>query len=192
LLKELAMKLSRFVGAMALLVAAGCGGAAPAAAQMTPWDVPAMVEFQRAVDGYAFLHRQVERRLNLAHRRDPGKPQEMAEMAAAMREARPAAEGSILAPAVGTAIREALAAAARAPGCDPGELRSGPWQPLRIHDSAAATKALPACIAAALPHLPEELEFRSAGSVLVLVDRHLGVVVDVLPAALVNSEGPRR
>lgn len=181
------MNLLRFA-AMVLLVAAGCGGPPPVAAQTTVWDVHAMVEFQRGVDGYAFLHRQVERRLNLAHRKDPGKPLETAEMAAAMREARPAAEGSILVPAAAAAIREALAAAARAPGCDPGELRSGPWQLLRVHDSATATRALPACIAAALPHLPEELEFKSAGSVLVLVDRHLNVVVDVMPAALVHTD----
>jgi len=36
-------------------------------------DTRAVVEFQRAADSYAFLHRQVENRLDLAHRR-AGRP----------------------------------------------------------------------------------------------------------------------
>ena len=43
-------------------------------------------------------------------------------------------------------------------------------------------------MAAALPHLPEELEYRSAGTVLLLVDVHANLVVDLLPALLAGSD----
>jgi hypothetical protein len=41
---------------------------------------------------------------------------------------------------------------------------------------------------AALPQLPDELEYRSAGNVLLVVDPHANLVVDVLPALLAGSD----
>jgi hypothetical protein len=43
-------------------------------------------------------------------------------------------------------------------------------------------------VAAALPALPDELEYRSAGTVLLLADAHANLVVDVLPALLAGSD----
>lgn len=155
----------------------------PADAQLRFGDVNAIVQLQRAADSYAFLHRQVERRLGMAHTTpDAGA------MAAAMREARAgAAPGEFLSPAAAATLRDALARAARAPGCDAGD-RRGSGGSVQVNGPATATRRLPDCLADALPHLPEELEFRSAGSTLVLVDGHANLVVDVLPAALTNTD----
>jgi len=163
-----------------------------ASAQDTFADVRAVVEFQRATDAYAFLHRQVERRLGQEHRKAgrPLDPIESAELAAAIINARPAAApGSLFTPAAAAAFRQIAAKASRAPRCDPGELRTGVWQlSHEVNSTATGTSPLAACMAAALPALPEELEYRSAGTVLVVVDTHANLVVDILPALLAGSD----
>ena len=92
-------------------------------------------------------------------------------------------------PAAAAALREIAARAVRTPSCNPGELRSGVWvTAYKTNSSATGTKSISECIAAALPSLPEELEYRSAGTVLVLVDTHANLVVDVLPALLIGGQ----
>ncbi len=155
-------------------------------------DTRAVVEFQRAADSYAFLHRQVERRLGLAHRR-AGKPVdaiESSELATAIiAERSHASEGTLFTPGVVMMFRQVAGRASRVPDCDPGELRSGVWEMFhQINSPATATRPINRCIATALPALPDELEYRSAGTVLLLVDVHANLVVDVLPALLAGSE----
>ena len=58
----------------------------------------------------------------------------------------------------------------------------------QINSPATGTRPVNACIATALPALPDELAYRSAGTVLLLVDVHADLVVDVLPALLAGSE----
>lgn len=161
------------------------------AAQDTFADVRAVVEFQRAADAYAFLHRQVERRLGQVHR-GAGRPAdaiEAGELATAMVAERPAApEGALFTLPVATAFRQFAVKAARAPGCDPGELRSGIWVAHQVNLPADGTAPLNPCIANALPALPDELEYRSAGTVLVLVDSHANLIVDILPALLAGRD----
>jgi hypothetical protein len=158
----------------------------PADGQLRFGDVNAIVQLQRAADTYAFLHRQVERRIGRPHSAAP----DSGAMAAAMREARSgAAPGEFFSPAAAAALRDILAAAGRAPGCDAGDLR-GSGGSVQVNGPATATRRLPGCLADALPHLPAELEFRSAGSTLVLVDGHANLIVDVLPAVLTGSDTP--
>jgi hypothetical protein len=161
------------------------------AAQETLADVRAVVEFQRAADTYAFLHRQVERRLGQAHRR-AGQPADAiagAELATAIVSERSSAqEGALFTPPAAAAFRRSAAKAARAPGCNPGELGSGAWAVRQVNSSAAGTTAVNPCIANALPALPDELEYRSAGTVLVLVDSHADLIVDILPALLAGRD----
>lgn len=162
-----------------------------AAAQKTFADVRAVVEFQRTADAYAFLHRQVERRLGQVHR-GTGRPAdaiEAGELAAALVAERPGApEGALFTPPVATTFRQLAGKAARAPDCDPGELRSGVWALHQVNSSATGTTPLNPCIANALPALPDELEYRSAGTVLVLVDSHANLIVDILPALLAGHD----
>ena len=179
----------------ASLMAAGLVAGAAAldheVAQGTFADTRAVVEFQRAADSYAFLHRQVERRLGLAHRRagQPSDVIESSELAAAIvAERSKASEGMLFTPAVVAVFRDSAGRAFRA-GCDAGELRSGVWEMFHhVNSPAAGTDAVSPCIAAVLPALPDELEYRSAGTVLLLVDTHANLVVDVLPALLAGSE----
>lgn len=162
------------------------------AAQDTFADTRAVVEFQRAADSYAFLHRRVESRIGLTHRRagDAGDVVTTAELRTAiLAERSRAIDSPLFTPAVVTAFRNMAAKAVRTPGCDPGGLRSGVWEMYhQINSPAAGTKPVNACIAATLPALPDELEYRSAGTVLLLVDGHADLVVDVLPALLAGSE----
>jgi hypothetical protein len=154
-------------------------------------DTRAVVEFQRAADAYAFLHRQAERRLGMAHRRagEAGDSVAAGALSTAIMAERAALESPLFTPEVVTAFRNIAARAVRAPGCDPGELRSGVWEMFhQINSPATGTRSVSACIAAALPALPDELEYRSAGTVLLLGDVHANLVVDVLPALLAGSE----
>jgi len=149
-------------------------------------DPRALVGFQRAADAYAFLHRQVERKLGLAHRR-AGEPEAVgtAELSAALRAERGgAAEGSLFTPAAAAAFRDALTRVTRLPGCDAGDLRAGGASPVQVNGPASSTRRLNACIADVLPRLPDELEYRSAGAALVIVDVHADLVVDVLRSPL--------
>ena len=57
-----------------------------------------------------------------------------------------------------------------------------------VNSPATGTDLVSPCVTAALPALPDELEYRSAGTVLLLVDTHANLVVDVLPALLAGSE----
>lgn len=170
--------------AAALLLPAG------ALAQAAFPDVAAITAFQRAADAYAFMHRQAERRIGQAHRRAG---EESAASAAELRRAiideRSRANlGPLFTPRVAEAYRR-IATNAVHGGCDPGELKTGVWETTYdVNTPAGGTRPLTACMAAALPHLPEELEYRSAGTVLLLVDVHANLVVDLLPALLAGSD----
>lgn len=164
-------------------------GAAAAVAQEFP-DVHATVEFQRAADRYAFMHRQVERRLGLAHLKAgvPVSEIESEELAAAIRAERTrTSPGELFTPEMACVIGSRLVAASRR-GCDIGELQSTMWGVLRINGPATTTNQLPECVAAVLPHLPPELEYRSTQGVLVIVDGHANLVVDVLPGPLTTTD----
>jgi len=177
---------------MATALVAGAAAIDREVAQDTFADTRAVIEFQRAADAYAFLHRQVERRIGQAHRR-AGQVSDIIAAGelrtAIMAERSTALESPLFTPEVVTAFRNMAAKAVRSPGCDPGELRSGVWEMFhQINSLATGTRPVNACITDGLPALPDELEYRSAGTVLLLVDVHANLVVDVLPALLAGSE----
>lgn len=146
----------------------------------------AIVDFQRAADSYAFLHRQVERRLGVPHQRST---LEASELAAAIIADR--ARGSLpplFTPAVVVAFRQLAAQSMRA-GCDVGELRTGVWEMSHgVNAPATGTRPISGCLVDVLPRLPAELEYRTAGTVLLVVDGHANLVVDVLPGLLAGSD----
>ncbi len=181
--------------AMACVLAAAAPGAFAVMdrviAQTTFADTRAILEFQRAADRYAFLHRQVEREIGSAHGRNtPGASIEASELAAAIRAKRGSADsgGELFTPAVAVAFRDAAGRAVRA-GCDAGELRTGVSKTVHAANSPATnTHPLAPCLAAVFPRLPDEVEYRSAGTMLLLVDAHANLVVDVLPAFLAGIQ----
>lgn len=176
---------------MATALVAGAAALDREVAQDTFADTHAVIQFQRAADSYAFLHRQVERRIGQAHRRTGQASDIIAAgelRTAIMAERSTALESPLFTPEVVTAFRNMAGKASRT-GCDPGELRTGLWEMFhQINSPATGTRPVNECIAAALPALPDELEYRSAGTVLLLVDGHADLVVDVLPALLAGSE----
>ena len=136
-------------------------------------DTSAIVQFQRAADDYAFLHRQVERKL--------GDDTARARIAIAIRTARPvAADGGIFTPQIAAVLRSRIAAALQHPGCSVSNDSNVVPRP---NDDAGGSPPVPACIGAALPKLPPELEFRVAGVAMLLVDAHANLVVDVVHGA---------
>lgn len=144
----------------------------------------------RAADAYAFLHRQVERQIGFAHGRNrSGASIEASELAAAIRAERGKEGGGVFfTPAVAAAFRDAAGRAVRA-ACDAGELRTGVSKTAyAAHSPATNTHPITPCLAGVLPRLPDELEYRSAGTVLLLVDAHANLVVDVLPALLAGIQ----
>jgi hypothetical protein len=150
------IKMICFGCVLMLMTVAGAG------AQTAHLEGQAVLEFQRAADAYAFAHRQIERR---------GTP-------APLR-----AEGAFFTPVVAAVFRSRIRTAMTRPGCGVADAgRAGSEVP-RVNTTTVGTHTLPACVAAVLPALPEELEYRMAGIVLLLADAHLDVVVDVLHAA---------
>jgi nucleotide-binding universal stress UspA family protein len=169
------------IAMIASLLLALTAFAAPAAAQHEWGNVHAITAFQRAADSYAFVHRQVERQLGTG-------TVDAAVLASAILRARPVTEGRLFAPAAVEEFRSIAARATRG-GCDAGELKTGAWDLLHAAGKpASGTAAITACLLRALPALPPELEYRSAGTVLLVVDVHANLVVDILPALLAGSE----
>jgi hypothetical protein len=164
----------------ALLVSLAIVICAPGYAQPLFSDSQAIVEFQRKLDGYAFQHRQVERRTGTAP--DQGG------MAAGMRAARQSpADGELFTPAVASAFHARISGALKNSACDISVGERSFVVP-RPNDDAAATVAIPACLASVLPRLPEELEYRAAGVALVIVDTHANLVIDVLHGAFPSRD----
>lgn len=154
--------------------------------QETYGNARAVIEFQRAADAYAFLHRQAERRLGFPHASNTIGAKDLAAAIVAARTG--GSYPALFTPAVVAEFRS-LAIHAVHRGCDAGELRTGVWEMSHdVNSPATGSTSISPCIASVLPPLPAELEYRAAGTVLLLVDPHANLVVDVLPALLAGSE----
>ena len=123
-----------------------------------PQDAGVIAKFQRAADSYAFQHRQTERRGT-----SPAS----------------SVEGAFFTPLIAAAFRHRI----RASGCEIPPSGKGDSAVPRPNDSSEGTSPLAPCLAAVLPALPAELEYRVSGVALLLADAHLHIVVDVLHAA---------
>jgi hypothetical protein len=145
------------------------------AAGQTGSEEQVFLQFQRAADTYAFKHRQVEGRLG-------GTPDTRA-MAAGMRAERPSPdEGILFTPLVAAAFRNRIQLTLRTGWCVGPDTNLSSVVP-RPNDAAVGTAGLAECLVAALPKLPRELEYRSVGVALVVIDAHPGLVVDILHGA---------
>jgi hypothetical protein len=165
----------------------------------------AIVQFQRAVDDYAFLHRRLERGVPPLEVTANSETLRAAidTMAAAMRAARPdARQGDFFAPDVQDVLRARIARALSAHGLTPADVHAAEMADrldrrpvsLKVNESFpwAVAAAMFPCVLEALPALPPELQYRIVGNDLVLIDVHAGLVIDVLPFALDDSDDPIR
>lgn len=140
-------------------------------------DAVAIIQFQRSVDSYAFQHRQVQRRL--------GEAADQKALAAAMRAARPsAADGDFFTQIIAAAFHARISTALRTQGCKTAALDGSASNEVpRVGALAIGLHPVPGCLLRVLPQLPEELEYRATGVVLVLIDTHAKTIVDVLHGA---------
>ncbi len=165
----------RRVAALSAFVILAIASASPCLAQASADEQAAVIQFQRSLDSYAFQHRQVQRRL--------GEPGDARVMSDAMRRARPAAaDGDFFSPLVSDVLRRRIDRAIR-DGCALPATPSTTFEVHRVGSDAAGSGGVPACLLNVLPRLPAELEYRASGVVLLLVDTHAGLVVDVLHGA---------
>jgi hypothetical protein len=184
---------------LVVVIVAICAGSV-AAADARQADPSGVVTFQRKADDYAYLHRRLERQLPPVEvNADPNTfLRAIAGLAGAIRAARPQAQqGDFFNPALQRTIRDRIAAALRAHGYTPADVRAAERRdgvdaatvPLRVYGSfpwAASTAMFP-CIVEVLPALPPELQYRIVGRDLVLIDVHASLIVDILPLALAGE-----
>jgi hypothetical protein len=164
--------------------------------QMWP-ETRAIVEFQRAADDYALMHRRIERRqppievtadVHTLSR-------SIVSMAAAIRVARAdAREGDLFAAPVSPLLRARIVKAMRlhdvtvedldreAADPPPAQLTVNGDMPWR------QTGSMPPCVLEVLPPLPPELQYRFVGTDLVLVDVHASLIVDILRDAAITPD----
>jgi hypothetical protein len=156
--------------------------------------------FERAIASYMELHQIVER--SLPPLTTSGDAAEIAAataaMAKGMRAARStAAEGEMFDKEIALIFRRIIREVLPREEPDAAELSFGDieepeaalFRPL-VHDEFDWTRAddMSPRLLAALPELPDELQFRFVGRDLVIVDLHSGLVVDVLPDAIPPRE----
>jgi len=169
--------------------------AVPAAAQeIAPLADRTMVEFGQRVSEYAMLRDEVQK--SVVHLAVTSNPVEISRasdtLATKIRNARPRARtGQVFSPAVTAHIIAALrvdtATWAAIMDDNPGRMRSrvnGQYP----HDKPLST--VPGHVLAKLPPLPEDLEYRFAGTDLLLRDRRANLIVDYISEALTCQACP--
>jgi hypothetical protein len=173
----------------------GAGSAAPLEAQApTNPDAQILMDFKKRVDDYLALHNKLEKQVPpMKETKDAAKINEsqdaLAEkIRAARKEAKP---GEIFTPEIrqhlrrlmypetkgaeGTRTKEALAEDAP---------KGVPLKVNAKYPENAPLPTMPPNLLAALPKLPEELEYRVINKDLILRDVHANLIVDYIPNAI--------
>jgi hypothetical protein len=173
-------------------------GAAPVAASRpqaaTPADTESVAEFRKRCAAYVELHKKIEAGLPklpqdaTPEQIDHGQQLLSKGIVAARAAAKP---GDVFAPGVVTYLRQTLAAVFTRP--DGKQLRSSILDEnpvdaaVRIngpYPDEIALSTMPPQLLAALPKLPDELEYRFIGERLILFDHHAHIIVDYIDRAL--------
>jgi len=164
---------------------------AQAASTAVNADAVVMQDLQKRVDAYLQLRRNAEAQMpklkatrsqeKIRHHED--------ELNRAVREARKdARQGDIFTPEISAEIRR-LAAIAMQPG-DGAHIRQSlrHAEPVQIHLSVndryphrIPLQSTPPSLLDNLPRLPQEIEYRVAGTDLVLLDTRANLIIDILP-----------
>ena len=192
------------VAALTGLLATGLAACAPRSGAPTPGnttptsaadDRQAVLLFRRKVEDYAALHRRLARSLpTVSAQASPADvhAQELAFEKLIASERRSSAAGDLFIQQIQPLIRrvasEMLSGKAGAPLLDTikeesTEGRASARVNARYPDSVPLS-SVPAQLLAALPALPEELEYRFVGRDLILLDTKARLVADVMPLVL--------
>lgn len=160
-----------------------------------------LVEFNRRVEAYATLHRTLEGPVpSITVSADPAQIRcAMDALAAKIVHARPyAGMGDFFTPDVSNVIRRIIRRSFAGSGREllaivEEEQEHGTPLPPRIHTrwpEGVPLSMVPPKILAALPPLPEELQYRFRSRHLVLWDMHADLVIDALPNAIQRLTAP--
>ena len=170
----------------------------PAAAQAPTAEVTA---FTAATREYADVHRRLERTLpplEVTSNAD-AIARAIADLAALIRRERPDMRpGGFFSDELGVQLRVRVAEALAASGFTPDDVRATEHMagvdpsrvPVRVGEPFhwLYGSAMFPCVLNALPALPPELQYRIIGSMLVLIDVHANLVLDLLPHILADTE----
>ena len=170
-----------FLGASAGVVA---GDSAPAPAS----ESQAVIQFQERVKEYLALHRKLESTLpNLPKQSTPEQVDRHQRalgslIQTARREARP---GELFAPSMEARVKRILGEVLAGPegkSVKASIMDENPGVPRIVvnerYPSSVPLSTMPHPVLAALPKLPEELEYRFLGTRLILLDTHADIIVD--------------
>ena len=181
--------------------------AAVASAQV-PEPLGSLIAFNKATQDYVLMHRRLERQVGRIELSTPNQEinRKIQQLAAGIRAERPdAKQGDLFTPQLSQLLRARIQEAlikhrysvddarvlSRVDGLDYTRVE------LRVNDTfpwALGAAMLP-CLIDVLPPLPPELQYRMVDDVLVLLDVHASLIVDILPYALadltVRNVGPQ-
>ncbi|HET7696580.1 MAG TPA: hypothetical protein VFK57_12780 [Vicinamibacterales bacterium] len=193
------MTARRAPAALAALLLLSAGGAAARPRQapvQRPPDFRVQIwgdvssDFSQRVDAYVELRRELER--GLPPLQVTADAREIVErvrtLGKRLRAARRAArEGDIFTRGVSAAFKDALRTRTDVPTCvallddNPGPIRIGINDTYPTH---APLATMPANVLAALPRLPDGIEYRLVGPHLILFDTHARLLIDRIPLAV--------
>jgi hypothetical protein len=188
----------RITMALLVLLAAGAAGAAAASGQVPSpargQDDPVVADFSKLVRDYVELHRKAEATLPARPDRPTSEQLDTHERALSrlIARARPKAPaGSVFTREIRAYLRRQIARALSGP--DGAQIRRSIMDenPGRFnipinsrYPDHVPLSTMPTQILAALPKLPDELEYRFIGDRLILLDVHAHLIVDYMDTAL--------
>ena len=182
---------------LALSLAMATAATSPSAGALQTTATSPRDVFLQRVDEYVALHRRLEADLPLEIvTSDPERlfaPR--ITLARELRRARArAAQGDIFIPAVADYFRGLITQALRVGKVDNLLEIIEDENFVRViptvngdYPAGASISLMPACLLAALPPLPKELEYRFLSRDLILWDVHAGLIVDFVPQALMQT-----
>jgi hypothetical protein len=191
-------KLSRGAAVLLSCVALGCAleGQQPKATEKVNPDAQTLQEFKARIDKYMELHNSLEKEgPPLEETAEPAKIQASQDaLAAKLRAARKdARQGDIFTPAVARLFRRLMypelkgADGAATKEAIKDDAPPAAAVPIKVHakyPESAPLPTVPPNLLAALPDLPEDLEYRIVGRSLLLRDVHANIIVDFIPNAV--------
>ena len=159
-------------------------------------DAELLVDFKRRIDDYMALHNKLEREAPpLKETKDPAKIKASQDvLAMKIREARKAArQGDIFTPEIRQLFRRLMYPEVKGPEGretkaaiteESHELKGVALNVNAEYPEKAPLMTVPPNILAALPKLPEDLEYRFVNRNMILLDTHANLIVDFVPNAI--------
>ena len=170
--------------------------AAQARAEERIRDAEMLVDFKKRIDAYMELHNKLEKEAPpLKETKDPAKIKASQDvLAMKIREARKdAKQGDIFTPEIRQLFRRLMYPEVKGPDGretkaaiteESHELKAVPLKVNAQYPDNAPLMTVPPNILAALPKLPEDLEYRFVNRNMILLDTHANLIVDFVPNAI--------